>query len=145
MLSLKFLYEYLWERRQHGRVVSESDSQSSSPLFGSCSGHLLDLFSVVLSSKPGYPYNLPTGCLLQVGDYLFGLSFSNQYLSEVLVHWLDKILSTIDKPLPCIVRPKRDNLLHFSSYKAGCKESQFYSLPFGQAVASMYWPTSHFN
>ena len=28
---------------------------------------------------------------------------------------------------------------------AGCKESQFYSLPFGQAVASMYWPESHFN
>ena len=27
----------------------------------------------------------------------------------------------------------------------GCKESQFYSLPFGQAVASMYYPTSHFN
>ena len=25
----------------------------SSPLFESCSGHLLDLFSVVLSSKPG--------------------------------------------------------------------------------------------
>ena len=28
---------------------------------------------------------------------------------------------------------------------AGCKESQFYSLPFRRAVASMYWPTSHFN
>ena len=28
---------------------------------------------------------------------------------------------------------------------AGCKESQFYILPFGQAVASMYQPTSHFN
>ena len=28
---------------------------------------------------------------------------------------------------------------------AGCKESQFYSQPFGQAVASMYQPTSHFN
>ena len=27
----------------------------------------------------------------------------------------------------------------------GCKESQFYSLPFGQAVASMHQPTSHFN
>ena len=27
----------------------------------------------------------------------------------------------------------------------GCKESQFYSLPFGQAVASIYQPTSHFN
>ena len=26
-----------------------------------------------------------------------------------------------------------------------CNENQFYSLPFGQAVASMYWPTSHFN
>ena len=29
--------------------------------------------------------------------------------------------------------------------QTGCKESQFYSLPFGQAVASMYWPESHFN
>ena len=27
----------------------------------------------------------------------------------------------------------------------GCKESQFYSLPFGQAVTSMYQPESHFN
>ena len=26
----------------------------------------------------------------------------------------------------------------FSILVAGCKESQFYSLPFGQAVASMY-------
>ena len=25
---------------------------------------------------------------------------------------------------------------------AGCKESRFYSLPFGQVVASMYWPKS---
>ena len=67
-------------------MVSESDSQSSSPLFESCSGHLLDLFSVVLSSTPGYLRNLPTGCLLQVGDYLFGLSVSNQHLSGVLVN-----------------------------------------------------------
>ena len=28
---------------------------------------------------------------------------------------------------------------------AACKESQFYSLPFGQAVASMYQPESDFN
>ena len=28
---------------------------------------------------------------------------------------------------------------------AGCKESRFYSLPFWQAVASMYQPTSHFK
>ena len=28
---------------------------------------------------------------------------------------------------------------------SGCKESQFYSLPFGQAVASTYWPKSHFK
>ena len=25
------------------------------------------------------------------------------------------------------------------------KESQFYSLPFGQALANMYQPTNHFN
>ena len=67
-------------------MVSETDLQSSNPLFGSCSGHLLDLFSVVLSSKPAYPCNLPTDCLLQVGDYLFGLSVSNQCLSEVPVN-----------------------------------------------------------
>ena len=29
--------------------------------------------------------------------------------------------------------------------QTGCKESQFYSLPFGQAVASMYQPESRFN
>ena len=29
--------------------------------------------------------------------------------------------------------------------EAGCKESQFYSLPIGQAVASMYQPKSHIN
>ena len=28
---------------------------------------------------------------------------------------------------------------------AGCKESHFHSLSFGQAVASMYQPTSHFS
>ena len=27
----------------------------------------------------------------------------------------------------------------------GCKESQFYSLPFGKAVVSMYQPKSYFN
>ena len=27
----------------------------------------------------------------------------------------------------------------------GCKESQFYSLPFRQAEANMYYSTSHFN
>ena len=35
----------------HGRVVSASDSQSGGPGFESCSGHLLDLFSVVPSSN----------------------------------------------------------------------------------------------
>ena len=29
--------------------------------------------------------------------------------------------------------------------RPGCKESQFYSQPFRQAVASMYQPTSHLN
>ena len=38
--------------RQHGQVVSASDLQSSVPRFKSCSGHLLDLFSVVASSNP---------------------------------------------------------------------------------------------
>ena len=36
--------------------------------------------------------------------------------------------------LPCVV-----------PLQSGCKESQFYSLSFGQAVASMYQPTSHFS
>ena len=38
---------------QCGRVVSVLDSQSGGSGFESLSGHLLDLFSVVLSSKPG--------------------------------------------------------------------------------------------
>ena len=29
--------------------------------------------------------------------------------------------------------------------ETGCEEGQFYSMPFGQAVANMYWPTSHFT
>ena len=35
--------------------------------------------------------------------------------------------------------------LNFFFNFAGCKESQFYSLPFGQAVVSMYYLKSHFN
>ena len=38
-------------RRQRGRVVSASDSQSDGPGFESRSGHLLDLCSVVPSSN----------------------------------------------------------------------------------------------
>ena len=37
--------------RQRGRVVSASDSQSGGPGFESCSGHLLDLCSVIPSSN----------------------------------------------------------------------------------------------
>ena len=33
----------------------------------------------------------------------------------------------------------------FQTKKKEKKESQFYSLPFGQAVANMYQPTNHFN
>ena len=40
----------LW--RQRGRVVSATDSQSGGPGFKYCSCHLLDLFSVILSSGP---------------------------------------------------------------------------------------------
>ena len=44
----------------------------------------------------------------------------------------------------------RLGMRHFSpvpsdNQSTGCKENQFYSLPFGHAVASMYWPTCHFN
>ena len=37
----------------------------------------------------------------------------------------------------CLEGPTLEDLLDLSYY-AGCKESQFYSLPFGQAVVSMY-------
>ena len=40
----------LW--RQCGQVVSATDSQSGGPGFKCCSCHLLDLFSVILSSGP---------------------------------------------------------------------------------------------
>ena len=41
---------------------------------------------------------------------------------------------------------KKKNIINNKSgLSAGCKESQFYSLPFGWAVASMYQPESHFN
>ena len=43
---------FLMRRRQRGRVVSVSDSQSGGPGFESRSGHLLDLFSVVPISNP---------------------------------------------------------------------------------------------
>ena len=35
--------------------------------------------------------------------------------------------------------------IHLFSIRSGCKESQFYNLPFGQAVVRMYQPKSHFN
>ena len=41
-------------RRQHGWVVSVLDLQSSSPGFESRSGHLLDLFLVVLVQILGH-------------------------------------------------------------------------------------------
>ena len=34
---------------------------------------------------------------------------------------------------------------HCTSFYAGCKENYFYSLPFGQAEASIYQPSRHFN
>ena len=34
-------------RKQHGQVVSVGDSQYSGPRFKSCSGHLLDLLTVI--------------------------------------------------------------------------------------------------
>ena len=37
------------------------------------------------------------------------------------------------------------NFQDFWLWNSGCKESQFYSLPFRQAVPSMYLPESHFN
>ena len=59
-------------------MVNASDSQSGSPGFESHSGHLLDLFSVVLSSHPRHARKKPTGCLLPVGVYnpvMFYLGF----------------------------------------------------------------------
>ena len=48
-------------------MVSVPDSQSSGPRFKSCSGELLDLFLVVLSSILSHACKYPTGCLLPVG------------------------------------------------------------------------------
>ena len=39
---------------------------------------------------------------------------------------------------PMLVLGQQEKNKFFSHTHAGCKESQFYSLPFGQAVASMY-------
>ena len=36
-------------------------------------------------------------------------------------------------------------LVGIETLRSGFKESQFYSLPFWQAVPSMYYPESHFN
>ena len=45
-----------------------------------------------------------------------------------------------------IIREEGNNSLKTKKcFTTGCKESQFYSQPFGQAVASMYYPTSHFK
>ena len=43
--------ENVYLRMQSGGVVSALDSQSGAPGFGSRSGHLLDLFSVVPRSN----------------------------------------------------------------------------------------------
>ena len=59
-------------------MLNVLDLQSSSPGFESHSGHLLDLFSVVLSSHPHHACKKPTGCLLPVGVYnpvMFYLGF----------------------------------------------------------------------
>ena len=53
-------------------MVSVSDLQSGGPGFESCSGHLLDLFSVVPSSNPR-----STGCLLPVGVFNFVMLYLN--------------------------------------------------------------------
>ena len=50
-------------------------------------------------------------------------------VSFVISHWENNMVSGVSfKSLAILL---------------GCKESQFYSLPFRQALAGMYLPTSH--
>ena len=44
-----------------------------------------------------------------------------------------------------LVITHKNNSCQLFSRSSECKESQFFSLPFGQAVASIYYPTSNFN
>ena len=95
-------------RRQHGRVVSASDLQSGSPRFESCSGELLELLSVVLSSNLRPLLYMSIAMWLPPASWgfwscyaVFELLFVSKYLSGVPVNQLDKLsaLSTINKPL----------------------------------------------
>ena len=83
-------------------MVSVSDSQSSCPGFKSCSDHLLDLFSVVLSSnlwpRLQIANRLPSGTW---GFHWFpGVFICFYYLSGMPVNQLDNLsaLSIINKP-----------------------------------------------
>ena len=83
-------------------MVSASDLQSSVPRFKSCSGHLLDLFSVVASVQIlGHTCKYPTSCLLPGGVFNPVTLYLNDLLSGVPVNLLDKLSanSTINKPL----------------------------------------------
>ena len=75
----------LWQG-QHGWVVSMLDLQSGGPGFKNCSGHLLDLISVVPSLNP-WPCSSITNCnLLPVGGFnpvMFCLYFVSNSLSGV--------------------------------------------------------------
>ena len=58
------------------------------------------------------------------------------------------MVKKIESPLLCPVRVcepfcRMCSKVHVQrNPDAGCKESRFYGLPFGQVVASMYWPKS---
>ena len=59
-------------------MLNVLDLQSSSPVFESHPGHLLDLLLVVLSSNPRHARKKATGCLLLVRVYnpvMFYLGF----------------------------------------------------------------------
>ena len=72
------------------------------------------------------------------------ISWITKHTSPVLL--CKTIIMQALKPFPVICCYEWQGWIGLKFVKvAGCKESQFYSLPFGQAVASMYWPTSHFN
>ena len=52
----------------------------------------------------------------------------------------------IERPLLCLVRVCEPFCRMSSKVQRnpdeGCKESRFYGLPFGQVLATMYWPKS---
>ena len=68
-------------------------------------------------------------------------------INFILVNFITKHLHVLSQTLPNKqkLNTSQKNSFLIPYYVRGCKENHFYSLPFGQAEASIYQPRRHFN